>query len=943
MTYHAILNSKYLRRRHALFAAALSAGLAASLPAQADVPPATNSLNASNKAAASKLVADAQKAIAGGNVRLALINLKNALTADPRNVTARVLLGTVLYRTGDTGAGERELRQARKDGAPPSQVLPPLFEVMLARNEGQLLLNQFPDPSADTPEAAEILLARALAFQSLKKGPEAKDAIDRSLALRRDGRGLLIGARIALFQGHEAEARKFTDEAITKSNGPDALLFKIGMQLTANENQAALDLSNQLLEKYPGNLQGRFARIEAYMALKQDAKAKPEIDDIVAKYPSAYMGIYYHALLVARAGNAKGAWNIAQNLPGEFRDSQPRVAIMVAEMAADSGNEETAASILGRMLLKNPTLPAARIRLASIRLKQNNPDDALAALNPVKDSPDVRIQELLSDIYVRLNRQNDALEILRKLDAGGKGGPAVKRSIALLEVQTGQTAQGIKDLTQLVAKEPANPNLAAPLIAALTQAKRYPEALAVADRLGSDPKQRSMAQMYRGGVLLAQKNTAGAQAAFDKAVAVDPKSVAALFSRAEFLSSVKNYADANRDLRAILSLDPKNLAAFLKLAEIAAQQNQDQNVRSLLGQAIAASPKSAAPRLVLLRYLMGRKDFKNALPAANEFLRVQPTNRDALAMLGEIQLALGQKKEAVTTYRRLVSQMPTASRPQVLLGNSLSAAGDQAGAMRAMEVAVKLAPADSEVRAAQIRLLLSQKNLDGALAAARAFQAANPGTVGDLLLAETLDRVKQRDQAISVLNKSLADKPNNVVLLRLVNYAQQAKNPGRAGELMSKWLAGKPDDKAVRMEYAGFLMQQEDNPRAIAQYETVLKQNPNNVIALNNLGWLIQASNPKRALSLLTQAQKLSPNSADIADTLGWLKLQQKDAAGGLDLLDKAHKLKPQDGEITYHLILALDANAKRGAARELLTGLLASKVQFKDRQAATQLASSWR
>jgi len=942
VTHRAFLNNQHWRR-HALFAAALSSGLAASSLAWADVPSASNAMTASNKSAADKLVADAQKAIAGGNGRLALINLKNALTADPRNVSARILLGTVLFRTGDTGGAERELRQARKDGAPPSQVLPPLFEVMLARNEAQLLLNQFPDPAADTPAAADILLARAMALQNLKKEPEAKDAIDRSLALRRDGRALLVRARIALVQGQAAEARKFTDEAITKSNTPDAMLFKIGMQLSANENQAALDLSNQLLEKYPVNLQGRFARIEAYMALRQDAKAKPEVDDIVAKYPRAELGSYYHALLVARAGDAKGAWNIAQNLSGEFRDSQPRVAVMVAEMAVEAGNEDTAAAILGRLLLKNPTLPAARIRLASIRLKQNNPDDALSALNPVKDSPDVRIQELLANTYMRLGRNGEALDILRKVDAGAKGGPGVKRSIALLEIQTGQTAQGIKDLTQLSAKNPTDAEIAAPLIAALTQAKRYPEALAVSDRLGADPKQRSAALVYRGGVLLAQKNNAGAQAALDKAVAADPKNLTALFSRAEFLVSIQKFADANRDLRAILSQDPKNLATLLKLAEIASLQGQDQNVRALLGQAITAVPQSAAPRVVLVRYLIERRDFKNALPAANDFLRVQPTNRDALAMLGQVQVSLGQKKEAVATYRRLVSQMPTAARPQVLLANAMSEAGDQEGATRTMDVAVKLAPTDAEVRTAQVRLLLSRNNFDGAIASARAFQAASPVVAADLLLAGTLDRAKQRDQAISVLNKSLADRPSNSALLLLTTYMVQAKDGGRAADLMSKWLAGKPDDLTIRIAYANLLMQQEDNARAAEQYEAVLKQAPNNVIALNNLGWLIQGRDPKRALAILTQAQELSPNSADIADTLGWLKVQQKDAAGGLPLLDTAHKLKPQDGSVTYHLVVALDGNGKRDAARGLLKGLLASNVQFKERPEAIKLAATWR
>jgi len=917
--------------------------LTASLPARADIPPATGAVG-SAKVQAERLVADAQKALQAGNGRLALINLKNALTADPRNVTGRVLLGRVLYQMGDTGAAERELRQARKDGAQPSLVLPPLFDVMLARGEGQLLLNQFPDPGANSnaPGAAETLLARAMAFQSLKKAPEALDAIDRSIALRRDARGLLIRARIALMQGQEADARKFADEAIAKATSPDPMLFKVGMLLAANQAQAALDMSNQLLAKYPGNIQGRFARIEAYLALRQDDKAKAEVDDIIAKAPGAYMAVYYRALLLARSGKTKDAWRIAQNLPDEFRDSQSRIALMMAVMAADAGNEETSASILGRLLLREPTLALARIRLAAIRLKQNNPADALTVLNPVKDTPDPRVQEMLANVYIRLGRNDDALNTLHKLNADGKAGPDVKRSIAVLEIQAGRVDQGIRDLSQLASKYPTNATIAAPLIAALAQAKRFPEALAAADRLGADPKQHLRALLYRGDILASQKDNAGALAAFDKAVAEDPKNTTPLFARAQFLAASQKFADANRDLKAILAMDPKNLGALLKLTDIAMQQGQDQNVRALLGQAIAASPQGAAPRLALTRYLIAHKDFKSALPVATDFVKTQPTNGDAVTLLGNVQQALGQKKEAVASCRRLISLLPTNPVPQVLLGDALEVAGDRVGAARAMEAAVKLAPASPDVRAAQIKVLLAQGDSDGALAAARTFQSSSPGTAADLLLAETLDRTKQRDQAVSVLTKSLADKPSNAVLLKLVNYAVQAKDISRATDMMSKWLASNPNDLAVRLEYAGLFMQQEDNARAAAQYELALKRDPNNVVTLNNLGWLIQSSDPKRALTLLSQAAKLAPNSADVADTLGWMKLKQKDTAGSLELLNKAHTIKPQDGEITYHLVVALDANAKRDAARGLLKALLASNVQFKDRPAAAQLASSW-
>ena len=933
--------------RPTLLGAMLLASAMAPAPVLADVPPLSTdgSGGPANAALVDKLLSDAQKALKSGNIRLALINLKNAVGAAPHNGAAREQLGSVLLMSGDGAGAERELRQARRDGAPEMVVLPPLFQVMLERKEYQLLLDQFPEPGQNPSSSAapDILKARALALQGLKRAPEAVAAMDRSLALRRDGRGLLTRARISLMQGKVAEANQFANEAMAKSEDSETMVFKIGMLLSANDNAKALDLANRLVIKFPGDLQGRFARIEAYLSLQQDSKAKAEVDDIVAKYPGAYLGTYYKALLLARAGDAKGAWGFAQTLPGDFRDGQPRIALMVAQMASDSGNEETSASILNRILTLNPGLLPPRVRLANIRMKQNNPKGALDVLQPVKDSADASVQELLSNIYMGLNRNSDALDALRKLQSVVKDRIDVQRSIALLEIQMGRSDQGIKDLRQVVSRDPSNAALVGPLVNALAQAGRYGEALAVADRLGTDPSKRPLALVFRGGVLEQQHDLAGAQAAFDKAVNADPHNIVALSARADFLASQQRLADADRDLRTVLSLDAKNLPALMKRAEIAAQQGHDQDVRKNLDQAIATSPGDVTPRLALMRFLSLRKDFKGVLAVGGDLMGLQPNNTDGLTLMGQAQLGLGQKKEAVATYRRMVSLMPISSAAQVLLGDALSVAGDRTGAARALETAVKLSPDVPDVKGAQISLLFSQGSVDAAVASARAFRAAYPGTAGDILLADTLDRAKLRDEAAAVLGKSFSDKPTAAVLRRLVRFAGLANDRKRAGDLMSAWLSTNPNDISVRQDYASLLMQQNSNAQAIAQFQTILKQDPNNVIALNNLGWLLQASNPKQALSLLTQAQRLSPNSPDVADTLGWVKVQQKDVSGGLALLGRAHAMAPQDGGITFHLVQALDAAGQRDAARKLLASLMTSGASFSDKPAAAKLAEAWR
>ncbi|HKU53972.1 MAG TPA: tetratricopeptide repeat protein, partial [Rhizomicrobium sp.] len=451
------------------------------------------------------------------------------------------------------------------------------------------------------------------------------------------------------------------------------------------------------------------------------------------------------------------------------------------------------------------------------------------------------------------------------------------------------------------------------------------------------------ALVYRGGVLFTQHDNAGAEAAFNKAVSSDPKSVKALQARAGMLAAMQRPAEAIRDLRAILSIDSKHVPALLQLAAIGQRQGDDRSVRTSLNQAIAAAPGNMGPRLALINYMMSQKEFAEAQMAAGELLRVQPNNSEGLALLGRTQLAQGQNKEAVTAYRRLVSLMPTAAGPQLLLGNALSVSGDSAGAARALETAAKFSPNSPEVKSVQISLLFNHGNADAAVAAARAFQDANPGSGADVLLARTLDRARHRDEAISVLDKSVSERPNAGVLIQLVRLVMQANDLPRAASLMSGWLAKNPADIGVRLEYGNLLMQQQSNSQAIAQFQTVLKQDPNNVVALNNLGWLLQTSDPKRALSLLTLAQRIAPNSADVADTLGWVKVQQKDVAGGLALLNKAHASQPQDGEITYHLVVALDASGQRGPARQLLKALLASGAKFQDLPAANKLAAEWR
>jgi len=439
-----------------------------------------------------------------------------------------------------------------------------------------------------------------------------------------------------------------------------------------------------------------------------------------------------------------------------------------------------------------------------------------------------------------------------------------------------------------------------------------------------------------------QGDADGALVEFQKCLQIDPRNVASLYYRANIYESQRKYGEATRDFQAILSIDPKNISVLVKLAEVAARQGQDQTVRSILAKATSIAPQNSAPRLALIRYLISRKDMKGALAAADELVHVLPKDTDGLMLFGELQLAAGQKTEAISTFHRLAGLMPRAANPQLLLAGALFANGDHQGAAGALSAAASAEPNNFDVRSAQVNLSISDRDFAGAVTVAKAYQITNPGTVADLLVADTYIRAKQYDQAAAVLNKSLATKPDKRVVSRLAQLSVLASDKAKAQKLLSDWLNANARDSDVRTQYATLLLQNGDAAGAKAQYELVLKANPNDVASLNNLGWLLQKDNPVRATQLLTLALKLSPDAPDVIDTLGWIRLQQKDAKRALELLNRAHALRKTDGEITYHLVLAIDANGNRNSAKGLLRALLDSGVKFDDLDKARQLASTW-
>ncbi|HXJ01418.1 MAG TPA: XrtA/PEP-CTERM system TPR-repeat protein PrsT [Micropepsaceae bacterium] len=923
---------------------ALMLGVCAPMAAQAAAPSNSGSQPALPPQI-TKLLQDADAALKGGNTNLALIQLKNAVRLAPQAGDARAKLGMVLFQTGEFVAAERELRQARNDHASEDFVVPLIMQTMLARNENKELLEEFPNPPDNSQDkgAAEILKSRASAMQALGQAAEAKASMDRALRLRRDVSFLVDAARLAQEQGDLPTARRLTQEAtkIAPLNDDVLAITTIVLQLMG-QNANALVGVDDFLKRVPQSNLAKILRIDVLLEAHQDAKAQEQIDEFLKQAPNSQYAKYYRGVLLSRRNDVKGAWQEMQSLRPEFVQSAPSIAVKVASAAAANGNLETSGGILTTLLARHPEYGSARLQLASLRLAQKLPNQALEVLMPFKSSNDPNVQAVFAQVYLQLRRYDEAVASLQLATAMPNANDLLKRQLALSELQVGETSQAIEELQGILRRDPENPQLASPLIAALVRIEKYDDALRIIDRLDKSPNKGPMPALFRGQVLAARGDLPGATRAYGQALAISPKFIPALYLRANLQAQRGNLDEANKDLQDLLAQDPNNMLAYVRSAEIALAKQQDTQAIALLDKAIKAAPTNPVPRLALANLQISRAKYQEAQAVVTDLLQMSPNNPEGLALKGQIDFARGANVNAVTSFRTLVSLNPQSATANVLLSRALNATKDQVGAEDAAKKAVELNPMATSTRLNLIELQFEAGKDENALATARAFAAAYPGPATDLVVADTLVRAKRVNEAIAFLEKSVAAKPDSRTVSRLSQVVMNSGNVKKAGTILSDWLAKNPNDTFIHVQYGGFLMSTGDDAGARREYELVLKQTPENPLILNNLGWLIQKDDPARAMTLVSLAAKMSPRSSSISDTLGWLKLQRRDNQGALPLFQRAHAMDPNSGPIAYHLALALDANGKRADAKTLLQSTLAKNPKFDGAEDAKRILARW-
>lgn len=878
-----------------------------------------------------------------GDLKAAVIQLKNVILHSADHRGARVMLGELYLDQGDPQSAEKELRRALALGADGGNVTLMLGRALLMQGQYERLLADL-GPQAAPAQRPALLAMRGNALLGLNSLEPARELFTQALKPGADAPDALLGlARIALWQQQPASARQLLQRALAADpDHLDCLRFQADLLRADGDGAAALAVQQAILRRRPYQAQAWLDVANIHTDAGRNKEARAALAQ-ARKLSGSSLGVLYaQAMLDYREHKLASALDAVQRVLRGAPEHYPSILLAGAVHAAQGAHAQ-AEQHLRKFLQVYPGHLYASKQLAAVQLALAQPAKAMSALRPLlaehPDDPD--LLALAGEASLRSADFTQAASYFERASAIAPQAPALHTGLALSRLGNGENARALEELERAASLERTPARSGVLLVMTYLRANLPDKALsAVQDmqKQGDNP----LLQNLKGGVLMARQDLAGARASFEQALALDPAYLPAL-SNLQQLDTIerKSSATGARYLAA-LAKAPANSALMEALAGLALAQHKPAEAHSWMERAGAASPDALPLALKMGALYLHTGERKKALVHARTLRTSHPDSADVLALLGQAQVANASYAEAADSYARLALLTPASAQPHLHMASLHMAQRRHGAALDALHKALALEPDLPQVRITLVNLLLRMNKFSDALEVASTAQRRQPeAALGYKLEGDVMSAQGKHGAALKAYEKALAILPRAPFLIQVHGALLKLQRQADADARVNDWLRHHPGDIPTRLHVASSKLVANDPKGAIPHYEAVLRVDPDNLAALNDLAWSHQRLGRRQALGFAERAYRLAPGNPAILDTLGAILLEQGELARALPLLQQASTLAPRAGDIHLHYATALARTGDKRGARRALDQALASGATLTRRAEAKALLAT--
>jgi putative PEP-CTERM system TPR-repeat lipoprotein len=918
------------RRRGGLVLLALAASLAAAAPAAAQ----------QGNARTSQYFEDALKRFESKDFAGAVVQLKNVIKIDPRNLSAQVLLGKALLENEDFGPAEVALTEALRLGVNRIEVVVPLAKALIGQGRPNEVLSdkRFSLEGLPADVQFQLQLQRAGAATELGDAKGALVTLEQARQLEPNNPATWVMEVPARLRGQQLkEALEAANRAIAMAPNLADGHFARGEALhVVPDLPAALAAYDRAISINPDHLNARIARAGIYLDQNRTDDIVRELTAIAEKAPREPRGLYMRALMAERRGQAAESRKLYSQLvgmldaiPAPYLRYRPQTQMLAGMSHHSLGQGDRAKPYLEGVLRYQPLHPVCKV-LASIFIAERSYDRALETLEGyIRANPqDSQAMLLSASAHMAQGRHARATQLMQDaLKAGDR--PNIRTALGLSLVGSARYNDAIKELEAAYAKDPRQIPAGYALASLYAQTGQGAKAVRVAEALNKEqPRQASLLYLL-GTAKRAQGDSAGARKTLEAALAAD-----AAFSPAQLLLA-RLELDTGGDtqalarLNAVLAKEPKSLEALGMAAEIAERRNQLTEAQALLAKAEEhAGLNDAAPSLATTNFHLRHRQITQAKEAVGRAVTKAADAPTTLIGVARVNLAQGD----VVTARSTLTRAAISAQYSAPLLTQIALLQSQAGAPQAaaysLDKALTDRPGYLPALALRAELDIRLGDLPKAEKLAAQIVSQNPklglghGLQGDIAAARG-----QPDAAIAAYRRAHEIDRSTDSFMRLFAATIRRDKPG-ALRLADQWLAARPNDLVARRALADVQFNSGNLPEARRTYEALLKLQPNDAEVLNNLANVMLRQNDAAALKTAERALQLSPGAAHIIGTVGWAAHKAGQSDRGLQMLRDARLRDPANLDTRFFLGSVLAGLGRNAEAREELRAAAASSYR---------------
>lgn len=875
------------------------------------------------------------------------IDLKNLLQRFPQSGEARFLLGRQIQKRGGDAAAMIEFQRALDLKYADSLVVPAMARSLLTQGKFKQVVDEFGKTSlTDAMATAELqaLVAQAMALDGDTQA--ANVLIDRAAAGAPASEPVLLTKASFLAQaGNSDQAIAVLDALIAKK--PDSHLAWTMKGNVQGVNPATLDAARQSFRKAVGingkEVTPRTGLIALSLQKGDIDGAQIELEQLKKIAPKQITTQFYEASLAYAKGRYTDAQSRYQAIL-RVLPLHPLVLLAAAENELKLNATAQAETLVAKVLAQAPDNLRARQLQAQVYLRMGQPAKAIASLSSLIDSPRVTPQILALAAQAQLLNGNPAAanQLFNQMAKLKPRAPQLRTMIATAALGH-KSDESVYNELRSIAEEDSGTTADIALVSTY-MLRGLPndalKALDAADRKRpNDPNQK----ILRGQILVNKSDLPGARHAFEQTLAVSPGHLKAVLALASLDLRAGMPGAAKERIQALLTLQPKNARAMLALAELlATDPSQTAQRRKLLESAVQFDPLDAEARAALVTLHWDSGDGKSALAAAQAASAALPQSVEMLELLAWCQLRLGEKSQALSIYRKIVTLAPSNPRGHVGTTEIHLQNGDLDNARRSIERGLQAAQGNPEILAQAIALQLRQRQPEQARSIARSVQKDRPRDAIGWILEAEIDASQQHWAAAASSYRKALDKSPPMGLLP--KYLHVLKLDGRAAEARAyadDHLKANPNDFELLFYMADAAQRDGDLKLARRLYEDLLQRKGDHLLALNNLATVYLAQKQPGALPLARRAALLAPRQPAVLDTLAEALAAEGRLVEAVTTQRQAVQQAPNLPEFRLTLAKLLITNGDRAEAKQELARLAGLGLGFPKQAEVGELLSS--